>query len=151
MAEHLPDQQNVLFEDGSELQALEEADGEFTTLTAFFRLNQEFSTETHIDAAELDLRSLYYYEIPLYFPFEPQSLPVPHKALTSTPSSTSEGIYTTTLDLNRPADVRPRAALSAGMKKAGVGLKIMLPRMVQKQVQYINPENSLPIRNTNLT
>ena len=57
---HLPDQQNILFEDCFELQALEEVDAEFTTLTAFFRLNQEFSTETHIDAAELDPRTLYY-------------------------------------------------------------------------------------------
>ena len=83
---HLPDQQNVLFEDGFELQAFEEADAEFTTLVAFFRLNQEFSTETHIDAAELDPRSLYYHEIALYFRFEPRSLFVSHKALTSTSS-----------------------------------------------------------------
>lgn len=60
LAVHLPFQQPVRFEPGSEEEALRRASEHDTTLTAWFKLNQE----------EFTARSLLYQDVPLHYIFE---------------------------------------------------------------------------------
>ena len=73
LAIHLPSQQNEVFREGEEGDAVSRATERFTTLTAFFRLNQSFTVQPSTSAEILDPRELLYHQLPEFYVFNGQT------------------------------------------------------------------------------
>lgn len=71
LAVHLPNQQSVFFTDCSEETAFEAAGHKFTTLIAFFRLDQAFSMRTGSQASQAETHTLLYADLPGLYTFSP--------------------------------------------------------------------------------